>query len=88
MTRTITVRIDERKFWDLAKHHDVHMNVSVFKRLRDEGIPVDGGLDLRGVTRGRLTMWNEETPDGRICVYQWQDVPPVRVLIDMSDEEL
>ena len=51
----IRVEIPYSKFWDMAKHQPVHMNISVFKTLRNAGIPVDGGIDMRGVTHGRLT---------------------------------
>jgi hypothetical protein len=78
-TEVIRVEIPHKKFWDLAKHHDVHMNVSVFKTLREAGIPVDHGLELRGVTSGRLTMYNEINSGERMCVYEWQPPAPPKV---------
>lgn len=71
MTKPIRVEIDYDKFWSLAKRQPVHMNVSVLKALRDAGIPADGGIELRGVERGKLTMWNERRDGKRFCVYEW-----------------
>jgi hypothetical protein len=72
---TVVVRIPHDKFYNLAKGHPIHHNISVIKELRDKGVPVDGGLELRGVTAGRLSMWNEyERGVGRVCVYEW--TPP------------
>ena len=88
----IRVEIPYNKFWDLSKHHPVHMNISVFKTLRNAGIPVDGGIDMRGVTHGRLTCYNvQDKKQGRICVYEWEkgaDAPPARVAayVDEDDE--
>lgn len=80
--KPIRVEIDHSKFWQLANGHPVHMNISVFKALRDAGVPVDGGLDLRGVTSGKLTMWNEYHAGKRFCVYEWTQS------IDDDEEEL
>ncbi len=88
----IRVEIPYSKFWDLSKHQPVHMNISVFKTLRDAGIPVDGGIDMRGVTHGRLTCYNvQDKEQGRVCVYEWEkgsDAPPARVAayVDEDDE--
>lgn len=74
-TSPITVRIPYDKFWQASKRHDIHMNVSVFKTLREAGIPVDGGIEFRAVRSGRISMWNEfERGVGRVCVYEW--TPP------------
>lgn len=89
MTSAIPIRvvIPHEKFWTIARQHPVHMNVSVFKTLRDAGIPVDGGLDLRGVTHGRLTAWNERGPTGeRLCIYEWLDTGD-KPILDPSDED-
>lgn len=68
----IRVEIPYSKFWDMSKHQPVHMNISVFKALRDAGIPVDGGIDMRGVLHGRLVCFNRQDETlGRVCVYQW-----------------
>lgn len=69
MTR---VEIPHDKFWTAAKGQPVHMNISVFKALRDAGIPVDGGIDMRGVEHGRLVCFNRQDKTlGRVCVYEW-----------------
>lgn len=81
MTNTIRVEIDHAAFWTLASGHPIHMNVSVFKKLRDAGIPVDGGLDLRGVLHGRLVCFNEYRDGKRYCVYEWTPGP------DSADED-
>jgi len=83
---TIRVVIPFSRFWDISKHQPVHMNISVFKTLRDAGIPVDGGIDLRGVTHGRLVCFNEIDGGERFCVYEWTpgaDSP--RQPVDLSD---
>lgn len=71
MSKPIRVEIDYDKFWQLAKGQPVHMNVSVLKTLREAGIPVDGPIELRGVVKGKLTMWNERINGKRFCVYEW-----------------
>ncbi len=74
-TGPVRVEIPYKKFWSLARMQPVHMNISVFKALRDAGIPVDGGIELRGVTHGRLACWNDQDLDGdRICVYEWTPI--------------
>ena len=87
----IRVEIPYSKFWDMAKHQPVHMNISVFKTLRNAGIPVDGGLDMRGVTHGRLTCFNETHPEkGRVCVYEWDkgtDTPAHKPAPYTDDED-
>jgi hypothetical protein len=86
----IRVEIPYNKFWDIAKLQPVHMTISVFKTLRNAGIPVDGGLDLRGVTHGRLTCYNEMHADkGRICIYEWEKGPdtPAYKLAPYTDDE-
>ena len=75
MSKPIRVEIDQAKFWSLASGHPVYMNVSVFKALRDAGIPVDGGIDMRGVLTGRLVMWNEIIRDKRYSMYEWTPGP-------------
>lgn len=70
-TKPVRVEIDESKFWTLAREHPVHMNVSVLKALRDAGVPVEGGIELRGVKHGRLTMFNESRQGKRFNVYEW-----------------
>lgn len=74
VTTTVTpirVAIDHDRFWQLAKGHPVHHNVSVFNALRAEGIPVEGGLEFRGVLHGRISMWNEMRDGRRFCIYEW-----------------
>lgn len=71
MTKPIRVEIDHGFFWKLLGGQPIHMNVSVFKKLRDAGIPVDGGIELRGVTHGSLKMWNENRDGKRFCIYEW-----------------
>jgi hypothetical protein len=87
----IRVEIPYSKFWDMAKHQPVHMNISVFKALRNAGIPVDGGIDMRGVTHGRLTCFNEMHPEkGRVCVYEWDkgtDTPDHKPAPYVDDED-
>lgn len=79
--KPIKVSIDHSKFWTLASGHPCEMNVSVFKALRDAGIPVDGAIDMRGVTSGRLVMWNEIVDGQRFCVYEWTPGPDTIVQI-------
>jgi len=83
---TIRVEIAFSQFWDIAKHQPVHMNVSVIKRLKDYGLPVDGDIGLRGVTHGRLVCFDEIMDGDRFCVYEWTpgaDSP--RQPVDLSD---
>lgn len=68
---TITVRIYESELTAQAKGHHVHMNLAVLGKLRTAGIPVDGVLELRGVTHGRLTMHNEIAEGERTLCYEW-----------------
>lgn len=85
--KPVRVTIDHGKFWSLAKMHPVHMNISVLTELRTAGIPVDGGLELRGVTHGRLTMFNEQREGKRFCVYEWTPGPDsVQAAIEEDDE--
>ena len=78
-------------YMDMSKHQPVHMNISVFKTLRNAGIPVDGGIDMRGVTHGRLTCFNETHPEkGRVCVYEWEkggDTPAHKPAPYTDDED-
>ena len=59
--------------------------------LHDAGIPVDGGIDMRGVTHGRLTCFNETHPEkGRVCVYEWEkggDTPAHKPAPYTDDED-
>jgi hypothetical protein len=83
----VRVVIDHAKFWSLAAMHPVHMNIRVLTELRAAGIPVDGGLELRGVTHGRLTMFNEKRDGKRHCVYEWTPgLDSVQAAIDEDDE--
>lgn len=68
----IRVEIDHGKFWKLG--NPVHFHVYVGDTLRKAGIPVEGGLEMQGVARGRLTMWNETRKGKRICVYEWEPI--------------
>lgn len=77
---TIRVEIDHAKFWKLG--NPVHFHVYVGNTLRQAGIPVEGGLEMQGVSRGRLAMWNEYRNGKRICVYEWQPID------EEDDEEL
>jgi hypothetical protein len=72
MSKPIQVEIDHSAFWTIFGGQPIHMNVSVFKTLRDAGIPVDGGIELRGVTHGTLKMWNENRNGKRFCIYEWE----------------
>ena len=88
---TIRVEIDKVKFWMLAKGHPVHMNVSVLKALRDAGIPVDGGIELRGVQHGRLVCFNELRDGKDFAIYEWTRGPDsaatqAAAAIDSDDE--
>jgi hypothetical protein len=86
----IRVEIPHAKFWDIAKLQPVHMNISVFKTLRNAGIPVDGGIELRGVTHGRLTCYNTlNSADERVCVYEWEKGPdsPTHKPASYTDDE-
>lgn len=72
----VRVEIPFHKFWSLARMQPIHMNISVLKTLRNAGVPVDGGIELRGVTHGRLTCWNDTDLDGnRVCIYEWEPIP-------------
>lgn len=62
------------------KHH-VHENLSIFKTLRDHGIPVDGVLELRGVTNGQLTMHNTIKAGERVYVFDWAEGPDTPAVI-------
>ncbi len=72
---TIRVEIDRSKLWTLAQGHPTHINVSVLKTLRDAGIPVDGGIELRGVLHGRLVCFNEVRDGREYRVYEWTRGP-------------
>lgn len=90
---TIRVEIDRSKLWTLAQGHPVHINVSVFKTLRDAGIPVDGGIELRGVMHGRLVCFNELRDGKQYYVYEWTRGPEsaafqAAAAIDSEDDEL
>lgn len=65
MTTAITVSFDKKELHNLE--HDVHANNHVIKKLKARGIPVVGGIWLRGVERGHLEMFNE----GDKAVYRW-----------------
>lgn len=88
MSNTIRVAIDHAKFWRLAGEQPIHMNVSVFNELRKNGIPVDGGIEMRGVLNGRLVMFNERRDGKRFCVYEWTPGPDSRPFDDDEDDEL
>lgn len=64
-TRPVRVTFRKKDLHDL--NHDVHANIRVIKSLREAGIPAVGGIWLRGVEHGRLTMFNE----GPLAVYEW-----------------
>lgn len=88
---TIRVEIDQAKFWTMALGHPVHMNVSVFKALRDAGIPVDGGIELRGVLHGRLVCFIEHRDGKDFSIYEWTRGPDsaaaqAAATIDSDDE--
>lgn len=57
--------------------HHVYENLSIFKTLRDKGIPVDGVIELRGVTHGRLTTYHKLKAGELTYVYEWEDGPAV-----------
>lgn len=84
MSTPIRVEIDHSKFWTLAGGQPIHMNVSVFAELSKHGIPVEGGVEFRGVTAGRISMWNEMRNGKRICVYEW--APPTKSFDDDEDD--
>ncbi len=63
--KPIRVTFDRKALQDID--HDVHINNKVIKGLKDAGIPVVGGIWIRGVSSGRLEMFNE----GSNAVYQW-----------------
>lgn len=67
----IRVEIDHEKLVQLSKGHATWANIRVIDQLKKAGIPVDGGIDLRGVTHGRLVMFNETRNGKRFCVYEW-----------------
>lgn len=73
MTRTITVKIDYAKTL-LVITNPIFANISVIRELRNHGIPVDGGIEIRGVTSGRLAMWNEYVDGRRFLVYEWTEI--------------
>lgn len=75
-TRPVRVTFRKKELQDL--NHDVHWNNRVITSLREAGIPVAGGIWLRGVEHGRLTMFNQ----GALAVYEW--VPGE----DSDEEEL
>lgn len=85
MSTPIRVEIDHSKFWTLAGGQPIHMNVGVFAELRKHGIPVEGGVEFRAVTAGRICMWNEIRDGKRICVYEW--TPPTKSF-DVDEDEL
>lgn len=84
MSTPIRVEIDHSKFWTLAGGQPIHMNVSVFAELRKHGIPVEGGVEFRGVTAGRISMWNEMRSGKRFCIYEW--TPPSKSFDDDEDD--
>lgn len=84
MSTPIQVEIDHSKFWTLAGGQPIHMNVSVFAELRKHGIPVEGGVEFRAVTAGRICMWNEMRSGKRFCIYEW--TPPTKSFDDDEDE--
>lgn len=84
MSTPIKVEIDHSKFWTLACGQPIHMNVSVFAELRKHGIPVEGGVEFRGVTAGRISMWNEMRNGKRFCIYEW--TPPTKSFDDDEDD--
>ena len=87
MTKPIKVEIDHGKFWNLFGGQPIHMNVSVFKTLREAGIPVDGGIEFRGVTNGSIRMWNETRAGKRFCIYEWTPGEDTPVGSDWEDED-
>lgn len=87
MSKPIKVEIDHSKFWNLFNGQPIHMNVSVFKTLRDAGIPVDGGIEFRGVTNGSIRMWNETRAGKRFCIYEWIPGEDTPVGSDWEDED-
>lgn len=80
--KPIRVEIDEAQFWRLSKMHPVTMNIRVIDALRNAGIPVDGGIEFRGVKHGRVTMFNEHRDGKHLHVYEWEPMQ------DSEDDEL
>lgn len=72
----ITVRIPyDKTFYTSDALNPIHGNIAIIRKLRNEGIPVDGGIEIRGVTSGRLTMWNEHRDGQRFLIYEWSPIP-------------
>lgn len=69
----VRVEINEKDFWRLYKMpmHPINHNIAVLNELRKAGIPVDGGVELRGVLHGRMTMFNERREGSLLHVYEW-----------------
>ena len=87
--KVVRVEIDSTKFWKIG--NPVLINVSVFKTLRDAGIPVDGAIELRGVLHGRLAMWRECREAGEMLIYEWQpgaDSPKPAASPYTNDDEI
>lgn len=67
----IEVRID---LIELRKiKHDVLHSITMIEVLKKAGIPIDGVLLTRGVTRGTLVWSIEEDLDGETWVIRWCD---------------
>lgn len=68
---TIRVEVDVDKLIDISRGHAVWTNVNLLTMLEKEGIPVDGGIQLRGVKHGTLLMRNEIIRGRKHYVFEW-----------------
>lgn len=75
MSNLIRVTFEKKSLFDLE--HNVHANNLVLTTLRKQGVPVVGGIGLRGVEHGRLATYTER---GTV-VYEWTPGP------DTPDED-
>ena len=84
----IRVDIEYERVVQIAKGHGTWTNIHVIAQLKKAGIPVDGGVDLRGVLHGRLTMFNEYRAGKRFCVYEWVEGPDSHNAAFNDDDEI
>jgi hypothetical protein len=67
----IEVRIDRDLYRTRFNENDVLLGIYTLEQLREAGIPVEGVLFVRGVSRGRLVIEAEDDLVGNEWIYRW-----------------
>jgi hypothetical protein len=67
----IEVRIDRDLYRTRFNENDVPLGIYTLEQLREAGIPVEGVLFVRGVSRGRLVIEAEDDLVGNEWLFRW-----------------